>query len=79
MSGLVINSGMRRPSKTKGMEVILDADAHGLRLQLIDLLHRHPPHNWSATLLAAVVAIIAVEATQHASDKIGGRPHLRLV
>lgn len=53
-------------------------DSSALRSQLIDLLHRHPPHNWSTGLLAAVVAVIALELAKDAGDEVsvGSRLHI---
>lgn len=42
-----------------------------LHNQMLELLHRHPPHKWSADLLTAVVAVIGLEAaTKHPRDEV---------
>lgn len=58
-----------------------------LRQQLVDLMHMHPPHVWSAGALAAVIAVLTLDAGSAAaklfpeqlSDEVGSRPSLRIL
>lgn len=51
-----------------------------LRDQLLDLMQRHPPHNWSASLMAAVIATVRVEVAAHKiGDRVSHRPNLRIL
>lgn len=50
-----------------------------LRDQLSAQIDVHPMREWSVSLLAAVVSVIAIEANPLAATRVGGHQRLQLI